>query len=393
VKPGLKRTPARRTRKYALLIGAALLAAGCGRRDEATTGNGSAGAQESRPTTTGTDRRGMPTGATPVSVARVTMGSIARSSTVAGTVEPIRLVNVNSQLSGILLSVNVQEGDQVKTGDLLAGLDDREISAQLAAAEANLEVAKASFERAQRLRDQNVITLPEFEKERTTLAAATASVDQLKTRLGFTRIKAPIAGVVTDKRVEQGDGVAPQTRLFTIADVSTLVVRVGVSELDVGDLSRGDHVDIAMDALPGEMLGGSIRRIFPTGDPTTRLVTVEVALDHNATIKVRPGFLARISFALATRSGVLLVPATALIGAAGGQTVYVVEEDRAVRRTVEAGLTSGGMVEIVNGLKEGDVVVTAGNNMLRDGSQVRIIEEGDRSVPDPGTEGSEGGRG
>jgi RND family efflux transporter MFP subunit len=141
------------------------------------------------------------------------------------------------------------------------------------------------------------------------------------------------------------------------------------------------------------MLGGSIRRIFPTGDPTTRLVTVEVALDHNATIKVRPGFLARISFALATRSGVLLVPATALIGAAGGQTVYVVEEDRAVRRTVEAGLTSGGMVEIVNGLKEGDVVVTAGNNMLRDGSQVRIIEEGDRSVPDPGTEGSEGGRG
>jgi multidrug efflux pump subunit AcrA (membrane-fusion protein) len=200
VKPGLKRTPARRTRKYALLIGAALLAAGCGRRDEATTGNGSAGAQESRPTTTGTDRRGMPTGATPVSVARVTMGSIARSSTVAGTVEPIRLVNVNSQLSGILLSVNVQEGDQVKTGDLLAGLDDREISAQLAAAEANLEVAKASFERAQRLRDQNVITLPEFEKERTTLAAATASVDQLKTRLGFTRIKAPIAGVVTDKR-------------------------------------------------------------------------------------------------------------------------------------------------------------------------------------------------
>lgn len=320
-------------------------------------------------------RGGPARGPTPVSVTSVRRGGIARSVTVSGIVEPIRTIGVNSQLSGALLSVDAQEGDQVQEGQALAHLDDRELQAQLRAAEANLEVARASYERAQRLRDRQVITQAEFDRERATLAAAQAQADQLTTRAGYARVVAPVTGVVTEKRVEAGDVVANQARLFTIADVSTLVVRVGVSELDVVDVHEGDPVQVTLDAVPDRPVSGRVRRVFPSGDPTTRLVTVEVALNPEARSFARPGFLARITFALGTRDGVLLVPAGALVSSDNTQAVYVVNDERAVRRPVSTGITSEGDVEILEGLSEGEQVVVQGATTVRDGIQVRVVDE------------------
>ena len=110
-----------------------------------------------------------------VEVAPAELGSIARSVTVSGVIAPIRTVGVNSQLPGALLSIHAEEGDRVAAGEPLARLDDREIRAQLTAAEAAFEVADAAYQRAVQLRDQQVITLPEFERDRTARAAAKAS--------------------------------------------------------------------------------------------------------------------------------------------------------------------------------------------------------------------------
>jgi membrane fusion protein (multidrug efflux system) len=310
----------------------------------------------------------------PVEVSTAASGSIARSLTVSGIVEPIRTVGVNSQLSGAILSLHAEEGDDVEKGDVLARLDDREIQLQLDAAEAALQVAESAFERAKQLRERKVITLPEYERDRTAYAAAKAQRDQLQTRLEYATVTAPITGIVTEKRVEAGDVVAPQTRLFTLADVSTRVVRVQVSELDVVDLHAGDPVAVALDAFPDRPFQGRIRRIFPAADPTTRLVPVEVALEGEDSRMARPGFLARTTFALGIHRNVLLVPASALVRGTGSQAVFVVEEGKAVRRTVTPGLVSQGRVEITEGLSPGDVVVTLGNNALEDGSPVRVVE-------------------
>ena len=312
---------------------------------------------------------------TPVNVVPVERGTIARAVSVSGVIEPIRSIAVNAQVGGALLAVNVEEGTLVRRGQPLAAVDVRELRAQLDAAEAQLQVAQNAFERAEQLRDRRVITLPEYERDRAALAAAQAQVSQLRTRIGYATVNAPIGGMITQKLVEAGDVVAPQTRLFEIADVSTMVVRVGVSELDVVELNVGDHVDIMLDAYPGRQLAGRIRRIFPAADPGTRLVPVEVALDAGSAASARPGFLARIAFRLSAREGVLLLPASALIGGQGSQSVFVVENDRAIRRTVETGLTSEGRVEIIAGLNGTETVVTAGNNMLRDGAAVRISNQ------------------
>ena len=340
---------------------AALVAlAACGADDQAQTAQaGGPGRQGDR----------VPT----VEVQVVARGSIARQVTVTGTVDPLRVIGVNAQIAGALTTVNVQEGDLVRQGAVLARVDDREIAAQLAAAEAAFEVAEAAFERAEQLRERRVITLPEYERDRTAYTAARAQVEQLRTRVGYSTINAPATGVITEKHVETGDVVGNQARLFTIADISQLVVLAGVSELDVVDLQQGDIVAITLDALRNRQLSGRIRRIFPVGNPTTRLVPVEIVLDAPSARLARPGFLARITFDLATSNNVLLIPASAVLGGEGAEAVFVVENNTAVRRTVSTGLTSQGRIEVLSGLSEGDNVVVLGHNTLRDGMTVRAV--------------------
>ena len=381
----------RSTRLAALALLLSIFASACngGAARQASEGNGggNAGGPGGGRGGMGGPGGGGPGGAarvTPVELGTVTRGSIARTAMVSGTVEPIRTIGVNSQLSGALLQVLVQEGDRVRAGAPLARLDDRELTSQVAAAEASFQVAEAAYQRAEQLRERKVITVPEYERDRTAYAAAKSQLDQLRTRAGYATVRAPITGVITEKLVEAGDVVGTNARLFNLADVSSLVVRAGVSELDVVELQMGDPVHLNLDALPGRVLTGHIRRIFPSGDPTTRLVPVEVVIDPASAALVRPGFLARVEFALSTHDNVLLIPASALIGAQGNEAVFSVQEGKAVRRTVETGLDSQGMVEVRNGLKEGEQIVVVGGNTLRDGMTVRAIPPGGESTPTDG---------
>ncbi len=357
-------------------------ASGCGGGDGASTTQNSPGAAAgdqsgamSTPAPGGSARPARPgdARAAAVEVTPAQIGSIARTLTVSGVVEPIRTVGVNSQLSGALVSVLAEEGNMVRAGQVLARLDDRELQAELVAAEAAFQVAEAAYQRAVQLRDRQVITLPEYERERTAHAATKARLDQVRTRLGFATITATIAGVITKKEVEAGDVVASQSRLFDLADLSVLVVRVQVSELDVVHLREGNPVSIGLDAFPGRELRGRIRRVFPAADPTTRLVPVEVALEGEAMDLARPGFLARATFALEEHTGVLLVPASAVTVSGGSEAVFVVKEGKAEQRQVTTGLIWQGRVEILSGLRPDEVVVIAGNNALQHGTPVRVV--------------------
>ena len=177
------------------------------------------------------------------------------------------------------------------------------------------------------------------------------------------------------------------TRLFTLGDVSTLVVRVPVSELDVMGLQTGDAVSVTLDALPGQPVQGSIRRVFPSADTVTRLVPVEVALSGASARQVRPGFLARVNIALDPRTNVLMVPAAALLQDPNGSVIYLVQGGKATRRNVRRGVSYQGQVEIVEGIAPGDTVIVAGNTMVREGSAVRVIDSA-RDVQAVGTDTS-----
>lgn len=329
----------------------------------------------------------------PVQTAAAELGTVARTAAVSGAVEPLRRVFVNSQMSSEVVAVRVEEGDAVRAGGVLARLDDRQLQAELASAEASYEVAEAAYRRAEQLREGEVITQAEYDEERTAYAAARARLEQLRTQLEFTVIRAPASGVVTERAVEVGNVVSPQTRLFTIDDISTMVVRVRVSELDVVHLLSGTEVGVVLDAFPDRPLTGRIRRVFPSADPDTRLVPVEVAFEGEGARLARPGFLARVTFRLEAREGVILVPSEATLSQGGRESVFVVEEGRAYRRPVTTGLVAEQRVEIRDGLEAGDLVVVEGQNGLRDGAAVRVVSAGspleDLAPPDEG--GSEAG--
>jgi membrane fusion protein (multidrug efflux system) len=309
----------------------------------------------------------------PVEIVTVSRGTLARTSTVAGILEPLRTIGVNAQMSGALLSVNAEEGTYVRQGQVLAQIDARELEAQLRSAEASMELAQSTATRSDELWRQRIITAQEYERDRASLASAQATLDGLKTRIGYAVIRSPINGVVTEKRLETGDIVSPQTRLFSVAETSTLVSRVMVSELEVPLLNPGASVDVSVDALGGARVPGRIRRVFPYADTVTRLVPVEVALTGSALSQLRPGFTIRATFRLGSRDNALLIPTRAVMGPVGARSVVVVRQGKSERRIVRVGPDIDGKIEVLEGLALGDTVIVAGQALLRDGSAVRIV--------------------
>jgi membrane fusion protein (multidrug efflux system) len=298
---------------------------------------------------------------------------LERTVTVTGPVEPIRLVSVNAMAAGTVQDVRVEEGMRVAAGRLLAELDAREVSAQLERARAVLANAEAAFQRTEQLRARDLASGAELDAARAAYVTARADAELWKTRLEFTRITAPVAGVVTAKRVERGGAVSANQPMFEIADDASLVVRVRVSELDVVSVRAGRPVTVAIDAYPDARIDGRIRRIFPSADAASRLVPVEVVLERIPPgIAVKPGFLARVEFTLERRAAVLSVPAAAVAVSDGAPYVYVVQADTLVRRRVETGMTASGWIEVRQGLAAGERVVSSGHTNLHPGAPVRV---------------------
>jgi membrane fusion protein, multidrug efflux system len=341
-----------------------------------------AGGEPAAGTTANTGRSGGRTGGrgaasdrpTPVEIELVKRGSVSRTSMIAGMLEPIRTVGVNAQLSGILLSLQAEEGHRVRQGDVLAQIDARELEAQARSAEAALRFAQSTVERSEQLFKQQIITMAELERDRASFESAKASSEQLKTRLGYASVKAPISGVITEKLIEAGDIVSSSTRLFTVADVSTLVTRIQVSELEVSTLRAGDVVPLTVDALGGQKVEGRIRRIFPAADSATRLVPVEVALSGAQLNGLRPGYTVRATLALDKRDGALLVPSRAVSGPAGARAVYIVNGGVVERRAVRIGSDMAGLSEILEGVGEGDSVIVSGTSMIREGAKAKVVQ-------------------
>lgn len=367
---------------WALILVASSLAISCTKPAGGETASG--GTAKTGPS--GAGRTGGRGGAsdrpTPVEIELVRRGSVSRTSVIAGMLEPIRTVGVNAQLSGILLSLKAEEGHRVRQGDVLAEIDARELEAQARSAEAALKFAQSTVERSEQLFRQQIITMAELERDRTSYESAKATSEQLRTRLGYARVVAPISGIITDKRIEAGDVVSNSTRLFTVADVSTLVTRVQVSELEVSTLRAGDVVPLSVDALGGRKVDGHIRRVFPSADSATRLVPVEVALSGRQLEGLRPGYTVRATFALDRRDDALLVPSRAVSGPAGARAVYVVKGGQIERKAVRVGSDMAGLSEILEGVGEGDSVIVSGTSTLREGAKARVVAPlGDNAPP------------
>lgn len=299
---------------------------------------------------------------------------LSRQLSTSATIEPRAPIRLASRTSGIVDAVRADVGDEVKERDVLALLNTSEQRAQLARAQAQADQSRAEHQRAADLRARELISVAELERARTALRVAESERDLWRTRVGFGRVTAPRDAVVAARHVQPGEAVNAQDVLFELIPMGELIVRLGVSELDVVHLEEGRAVPVQVDALPGEPVEGVVRRIHPSAEQGSRLVAVEVALPADAWSRgVRPGFLARVQIAVDERPAVLAVPSSAIGEEGDKRYVFVIDDGRLSRRVVELGVTRGDWTEVATGLRAGELVLATNPNELREGQAVRIV--------------------
>lgn len=306
-----------------------------------------------------------------VELATASSGRLAVGADRAGSLRAQREVRLVNQEEGEVVAVTVREGDRVTRGQVLVRYDDRILKAELDKAVATLKQAELEHDRNRRLIAQGFIGEDALTRSATALDIAEAQRRLLATRVDHLTLRAPFAGVISERRVEPGTVTAQHTHLLTLLDPSTLITDVTVSELVLPYLKVGDAAGVRIDALPGAAHDGRIVRIHPAIDPASRTGRVEVALDP-VPPGARPGQLCRVELAIGGADHVL-VPLAALRRDGAGEFVFAFG-DGAVRRVdVASGLRLGDRVEIRSGLAAGEQVVTKGFIGLAPGRRVKPV--------------------
>lgn len=304
----------------------------------------------------------------------VSRRTLEREVLVAGSVEPLNRIELAARTDGVVAEVLVEAGDRVRAGQLLARIDTSEQQAELARAEAALREARANFDRLDTLRGRDFVDAASVVSARAALDVAESDVELWQTRVAFGRIEASIDGTVIARMIEPGAAIGRLQPAFELVDLERLVLRVGVSELDAAGITAGSEVPVVVDAVGAEPVSARVRRVFPSADAASRLVTVELDLPEAHTRHgVRPGYLARARFAVDTRREVLAVPAAAVALGARPYVMVIDAESRLVRREVATGVVRGEWREIVGGLEDGDRVVASSPLDLAEGMAVRVV--------------------
>ena len=303
---------------------------------------------------------------------------MSRTISVSDNIESLKIINLASRMSGTITELKVQEGDRVSEGEVVARLDVAEQKAELNRARSQFENKRANYNRASELKENDHISQAEYDEARAEKAVAESEVELWQTRVEFGAVRAPEDAIVTQKHVEVGSAVSENEPLFRIEDISTLVMRVGISELDVTELEPGDEVGLRLDAYPENEFTSHIRRIFPSAEAESRLVTVEMEIGNpDVNITPRPGFLARARIPVDRREDTMAIPSEALLASERDESfIYVIDQDDKTisRRDVSRGVERRNWTEILSGLEHGEVIVANNPTNLSDGERVRISQ-------------------
>lgn len=340
----------------------------------------------------------------PVEAFRVSHMAMKSMAMITGTVNAYEEVKISPRVSGTKVTkIYKEEGDLVREGEVLADLDTDMIDAQIAQAKAGRASAMAAikqaeaqvstigkdYERIKKLYEEEVVPKQKLDQIEGQYLAAKASLEMAKRKLeeaealirqlelsrSYHRVTAPVSGIVSQRNVDVGEMVSPSTIMFKISNISEVKVRGSVPETYLPLMKPGIRATVLVDTYPDREFSGSVRIVSPSIDPKTRTAEIEIRIENKGLL-LRPGMFARARIDLGERM-VLFVPQQALRKFEGTGTyyVYVVDENKRARiREVTIGDRSGERIEIVKGLKEGELVVLTVTSAVKDGSLLGVKE-------------------
>lgn len=379
------------------------------------------------------------TATTVVKVSLVKPEDLKQSYTLVGEVATHSEIMIQPRINGRLLEVLVKEGDAVSAGQLLAVIDDQTIRLQLQQAESNIAVIKANLNQAKlhltqaqaekerykellmhryisqheydNVENAYLAALTSMEIQKEQLSSAEKNRELLQIQMEQTKIYSPIDGYVLAKEVTGGMNLTTGTQMLTVAPLSPVEIRFSIDQKKAVGIKKGTPVEFVTDALPDRVFRGTIDQTAATYDANTRTMSFSVLLENKSAL-LEPGMFGTVEIILGHKVA-LAFPQEALVTVDGQNGVYVVDEGLTTGfKPVETGIIANGMIEAVSGLAEGDPVVVIGQNNLRVGQKVEVLNteadqktttspemnlgrvenQGAKSTENKGASGERGGR-
>ena len=314
---------------------------------------------------------GQPSAAVPVQVEPIARRSISQYLETNGTLEAENEVDIVARTSGPVTEINTEEGHLIRARQLIARIDEREARNQVAISSVARDEAKLAFDRAKSSWDQGLVSQEAYDTALSKLSSAEAQLESAEIQFAYTEITAPFDALVVTRDIKLAQYVTPGTTLFRISDFTQLLCRVEVPEKDFPHVRIGQSAHIRVEAYPGDSFSAEVARLRPTVDAATGTFTVTLEVEGQN--KLRPGMFASVYLQTDTHDDAIVIPRDALVLDSLGDTVFVKSGDDAERREVQLGLRSENLVEVLEGISEGDLLIVVGQDGLADGTPVTVI--------------------
>lgn len=308
----------------------------------------------------------------PVRVATVERKTLSSELSIVGTIVGDKDVAVLAETVGRVTAVYAQVGDYVQKGSPIVQIDDEVRRANFMTAQVNYEKAKKDLERFEALNSEKTISDTQLEQARLAAQSAEAQFILARRQLQDTRIAAPISGVLTSRNVDMGTMVLDKMNVANVVDLRQLKLKVNVPEKEAFQLKDGDAATVVTDVYPGVTFDGKIKSVSAKADEA-HTYPVEIVMENSQTHPLKSGMFGRVLLTAQRGGETPLIPREALVGSVKLPQVYVIENNVATLKNVVIGEEAGRMIQILDGLKVGDTVVTNGHNALSDSMSVTII--------------------
>lgn len=335
-----------------------------------------------------------------VVTSRPFISDIVLTTTLQGTIMPIKEAEISPKMGGRLEKLLVDENDYIQAGQLVASIDSTDAALGVSQAEAGLEIARTSqhqaeinyenakreFERAESLKLSNTIAQQSYDKITTGYKMASAQIEVAKANINQaevslsiakqhlqdTKITSPIKGIITHKMVNEGERIQGMNAILKVMDISTVKLEIAVSESLMTKIKKHQQVEIKVDAYPDEKFTGIIHNISSIINPQSRTFNVTIYL-NNPKYLLKPGMFARVQLELEKHLNVLCIPHGAVFNRGLENYLYVVEKNHARLKQVKLGISDLEKVEITEGLAHNEEVVIRGVENLQDGAIVQVV--------------------
>ncbi len=318
------------------------------------------------PTSRGEGESSFPVIAVPV--VRKTISEYLEATT---TLEAERQIDVLAATPGQVTGVFTEVGQRVTSGEVLASLDRREILLEVKEAELNAENYAGTFKRTVELMKTTPVSKEEYERQKYQLEASKIQLQRARIKLGNTEIRSPIEGIITARWIHVGTTVSGNQKVFSVGDFDPLFAFIHIPERDIDRVKINQGVTLESESLAEEEIEGFIKRIDPVVDSASGTVKILIQVSALAG-RLRPGMFVILRVPIETRPEALVIPKKALVFERDRELVFVIKEGEARQTVVELGLSERDLVQVLSGLQEGEMVITIGQEALRDGAKVRL---------------------